>query len=215
MSQMQSSFDVRSRFVILWTLAGTWFPVLISLASSWSVSGDNFEIVRAAAWLSAPIAALGQMFLLRGRVSTPWLWVAVSIATAILMELLFFFVMQPISGQLFEWQGSLLSIWLPYFLLQGALSGIAIGGPQTVAMMQWKLGAAWFLIVLGASLIAGAIGGVIWVTSGVAAAGGSGEMPWAGAMTTAIEQIAVGIITGVYLWQRLAQRSVDAAKRVP
>ena len=214
MSQMQSSFDARSRFVILWTLAGGWFPVLVSLASSWLVSGDNFTIVRVLAWLAAPIAALGQVFLLRGRVPTPWLWLWLSIASAILMEMLFLVVMRPISGALFE-QGGGLSTWLPYFLLQGALAGIALGGPQTVAMKQWKLGAGWFLVVLGASLIAGAIGGVIWVTSGVAAAGGSGEMPWVGAMVTAIEQIVGGIITGVYLWQRLAQRSVDAAARRP
>jgi hypothetical protein len=216
MSQIQSSFDARSRFVILWALAETWYPALVALATAWVISGGNFIVLTVLSLLSAPIAALCQLPLLRGRVHQSWLWVLAGIGSAILFQLLFTVIFTRFAGGVFPQQGGGLSEWLPYFLLSGAMAGVAMGLPQSVAMAQWKLGAmGWFFVVLGASLIVSAIGGVVWVMSGAGGATGEPPPPWAAALSAAVRQVAFGAITGVYLWQRLAQRSVDAAPRVP
>lgn len=215
MSQIQSSFDARSRFVILWALAEAWYPTMVALATPWLASSGNLISLTLLSLLSAPLAAACQMPLLRGRVSKTWLWLVAGIVSAILFQLLFTVVFSRFAGELFPRQGGGLSVWLPYFLLSGAMAGVALGLPQAVMMAQWKLGAGgWFLVVLGASLIVSAVGGVLWVMSGAGA--GGGEMPpvWAAAVGAAIRQVAFGVITGLYLWQQL-QRSVDAAKPVP
>ncbi len=57
------------------------------------------------------------------------------------------------------------------------------------------------------ALIASAIGGVIWVMTG-AGTGSAEALPfWTPAIGAAVRQVAFGVITGVYLWQRLQQRA--------
>ena len=71
---------------------------------------------------------------------------------------------------------------------------------------------SWFFIALGATVIASVIGGVIWVMGGMGGeAGTAGGAPWATLVAALARHVAFGAITGFYMWQRLAQRSVDAA----
>ncbi len=215
MNEMQSSFDARSRFVILWVLAVAWFPLLLSLATPLLTSSGNMALLGIVSFFGAPIAALGQIGLLRGRVSSVWLWLLAGLATAVLFHLIFNIALVRFAGDIFPSGGGGLSAWLPYFLLSGALAGLALALPQGAVMAHWKLGGAlWIAVVLGATVIAAAIGGVIWVMGGA----GSGAEPasnWAPIVSVAARQIVFGTITGIYMWQRLGQRSVDAAKRVP
>jgi hypothetical protein len=216
MSQMQSSFDARSRFVILWVLATAWFPVLLSLATPWLTSSGNLALLGIVSFFGAPIAAFGQIALLRGRVGSVWLWLLAGIATAVLFHLIFNIGLVRFAGDIFPREGGGLSAWLPYFLLSGALAGLALALPQGAVMAYWKLGGgAWILVVLGATIIAAAIGGVIWVMGGAGSGAVEPSSNWAPIVSVAARQIAFGTITGVYMWQRLGQRSVDAAKRVP
>jgi hypothetical protein len=216
MSQMQSSFDARSRFVILWVLATAWFPVLLSLATPWLTASGDLTVLGILSFIGAPIAALGQMALLRGRGVSVWLWLLAGFATAVLFHLVFNIVMVRYAGDIFPRSGGGLSAWLPYFLLSGALAGLALALPQGAVMAYWKLGGgAWILVVLGATIIAAAIGGVIWVMGGAGSGAAEPSSNWAPIVSVAARQIAFGMITGIYMWQRLAQRSVDAAKRVP
>lgn len=208
MSQMQSSFDPRSRFVILWTLAEMWFPMLVVLATPWLAAGGNHMALTALSILSAPISALCQMPLLRAHVPQTWRWPVAGLGAAILYQLLFTIVVGSVMGSLLPRAGGGLSAWLPYFLFSGALAGIAHGLPQAIIVGRWGLGGGgWFLVVLGASLIASAIGGVIWVMTG-AGTGSAEALPfWTPAIGAAARQVAFGAITGVYLWQRLQQRA--------
>jgi len=216
MSEMQSAFDVRSRFVILWVLAGAWFPLALSAATPWLTSSGNLALLGIVSFLGAPLAALGQIPLLRGRVGNVWLWLLAGFATAVLFHLIFNIVLVRFAGDIFPRGGGGLSAWLPYFLLSGALAGLAVALPQSAVMAHWKLGGgAWILVVLGATIIAAAIGGVIWVTGGMGSGAAEPSSNWAGIVSVAVRQIAFGLITGVYMWTRLSQRSVDAAKPVP
>lgn len=216
MSQMQSSFDARSRFVILWVLATAWFPVLLSLATPWLTASGNLALLGIVSFFGSPIAALGQIALLRGKVGSVWLWLLAGFATAVLFHLIFNIVLVRFAGDIFPRSGGGLSAWLPYFLLSGALAGLALALPQGAVMAYWKLGGGvWILVVLGATIIAAAIGGVIWVMGGAGSGVVEPSSNWAPIVSVAARQIAFGTITGVYMWQRLGQRSVDAAKRVP
>jgi hypothetical protein len=216
MSQMQSSFDARTRFVVFWIFTEVWFAVLLSFGLAWLVKSDNVEMLRVLGFLSLPAVALSQLPLLRGRVEKPWLWLIAGVGAAVLHEVFIQAILQPATGVLLEKQGSGLETWLPYFLLTSALSGIAIGGAQGVAMARWRAGpGGWFVVVLGASLIAGTISGVIWVVSGVAAAGGDAEAPAAAVLAAALRQVVFGGLTGFYMWSRIGQRSVDAPRPVP
>jgi hypothetical protein len=216
MSQMQSSFDARSRFVILWVLATAWFPVLLSLATPWLTSSGDLALLGIVSFFGAPIAALGQMTLLRGRIGSVWLWLLAGFTTAVLFHLIFNIVMVRYAGDIFPRSGGGLSAWLPYFLLSGAMAGLALALPQGAVMAYWKLGGgAWILVALGATIIAAAIGGVIWVMGGAGSGAAEPSSHWAPIVSVAARQMAFGMITGIYMWQRLAQRSVDAVTRVP
>jgi len=216
MSEMQSSFDARSRFVILWVLATAWFPILLSMATPWLTASGNLALLGIVSFFGAPLAALGQVALLRGKVNGVWLWLVAGFATAVLFHLIFNIVLMRFAGDIFPRSGGGLSAWLPYFLLSGALAGLAVALPQGTVMAYWKLGGgAWILVVLGATIIAAAIGGVIWVMGGAGSGAVEPSSNWAPIVSVAARQIAFGAITGVYMWQRLGQRSVDAAKRVP
>lgn len=216
MSEMQSSFDARSRFVILWTLAGAWFAVVLTLATPWLVSSGNLALLGIVSFFGAPIAALGQVALLRGRVGSVWLWLLAGFATAVLFHLIFNILLVRFAGDIFPRSGGGLSAWLPYFLLSGALAGLALALPQGAVMAYWKLGGgAWILVTLGATIIAAAIGGVIWVMGGMGSGAAEPSSNWAGIVSVVARQIAFGAVTGVYIWHRLGQRSVDAAKPVP
>ncbi|MGE0153963.1 MAG: hypothetical protein AB7R90_15210 [Reyranellaceae bacterium] len=215
MSQMQSSFDERARFVILWILADTWYPVLAAAAMSWLILDDLLPL-KAMFFLAMPIGALCQVPLLRGRVDKVWLWPLAGLAAAIALEILTALILLPASQEIFAAKGSGLTLWLPYFLLSAALAGIALGGSQAVAMARWKLApGGWFVVVLGASLIAGTVSGVIWFMSGAAAAGPDAGFSIGAVIAAAVRQVGFGAITGVFLWQVLKQRSVDAAAGRP
>jgi hypothetical protein len=216
MSQMQSSFDARSRFVILWVLATAWFPVLLSLATPWLTSGGNLALLGIVSFFGPPIAALGQVAVLRGKIGSVWLWLLAGFATAVLFHLIFNILLMRFAGDIFPRDGGGFSAWLPYFLLSGALAGLALALPQGAVMAHWKLGGGgWILVVLGATIIAAAIGGVIWVMGGAGSGAAEPSSNWAPIVSVAARQIVFGAITGVYMWQRLTQRSVDAAKPVP
>lgn len=214
MSAMQSAFDPRSRFVILWTLAESWYAAALTLATPWLVGSGNFLALQVLAFLSVPVAAASQIPLLRPHLRRPWLWLAAGVAAAILLHLLLNVVLLGVIGAHLPAPGQGLSAWLPYFLLSSALVGLALGLPQAVVMARWKLGGGgWFLVVLGAAIVAGAIGGVVWVMTGAADAGT--DRPLLSLLGALARQVAFGVITGAYLWQRLQQRSVDAAPPVP
>ncbi len=124
MSEMQSAFDARSRFVILWILAGAWFPLVLSVATPWLTSSGNLALLGIVSFLGAPLAALGQIPLLRGRVRGVWLWLLAGVATAVLFHLVFNIGLVRFAGDVFPRSGGGLSAWLPYFLLSGALAGL-------------------------------------------------------------------------------------------
>lgn len=213
---MQSSFDPRSRFVILWTLAESWYAVALTLATPWLVGGGHFLALQVLAFLSVPVAAACQMPLLRRQVPRVWLWLVAGVAAAILLQLLLNVVLVGVVGVFVPAPGEGLSVWLPYFLLSSTIVGVALGFPQAIAMARWKLGGgAWFLVVLGASIIAGAIGGVIWVMTGMGAAEAGPDRALLSLAGALARQVVFGVITGLYLWQRLQQRSVDAAATGP
>ncbi|MGE0661267.1 MAG: hypothetical protein AB7O63_17355, partial [Reyranellaceae bacterium] len=71
---MDTAFDPRLRFIILWVLAETWFALAASAATPYLAQSGNLILLQALSFLTAPVAAAGQMLLLRGRVAPAWLW---------------------------------------------------------------------------------------------------------------------------------------------
>ena len=210
---MQSAFDARSRFVILWVRAETWFAVAVSAATPTLAQSGNVAILQILSFLTVPVAAAGQMLLLRGRIAPAWLWLLAGIGSAVLLIVLFRILIGGVFAEILPGAGGGLPQWMPYFVLSGVAAGVALALPQALAMARWGLAPArWFFIVLGAAVIASVIGGVIWVTGGMGAAAARGEgAPWAELVAAAARHVTFGGITGFYMWQRLEQRSVDAA----
>jgi len=210
---MQSAFDPRLRFIILWVIAETWFAVAISAATPFLAQSGNVAVLQILSFLTVPVAAAGQVLLLRGRIAPAWLWPLAGIGSAVLLIVLFRILIGGIFAGVLPQSGGGLPQWMPYFVLSGVVAGVALALPQALAMARWGLApASWFFIVLGAAIIASVIGGVIWVSGGMGAAAAAEDgMPWAELIAALARHIAFGGITGFYIWQRLPQRSVDAA----
>ncbi|MGE0658757.1 MAG: hypothetical protein AB7O63_04650 [Reyranellaceae bacterium] len=210
---MDTAFDPRLRFIILWVLAETWFALALSAATPYLAQGGNYLLLQALSFLTVPVAAAGQMLLLRGRVAPAWLWLAAGFGSAVLLFVLFRILVGGVFAGVLPQSGGGLPAWMPYLVLSGVVAGLALALPQALAIARWSRGpASWFFIVLGAAVIASVVGGVIWVMGGMGGAAGLAEgAPWAALVAALARHVAFGGITGFYMWQRLAQRSVDAA----
>lgn len=210
---MDTAFDPRLRFIILWVLAETWFALAASAATPYLAQSGNLMLLQALSFLTAPVAAAGQMLLLRGRVAPAWLWLAAGVGSAVLLFVLFRILIGGVFAGVLPRSGGGLAAWMPYLLLSGVVAGLALALPQAFAMARWGLGAiSWFLVALGAAVIASVVGGVIWVMGGMGGAAGSADgAPWAALVAALARHVAFGAITGFVMWQGLTQRSVDAA----
>lgn len=208
---MESSFDARSRFVLLWIAAAAWFPLVMVAATPAIVAGgDGYVVLQAAGLLSWPIAALCQWPLLRGRVPQAWLWPIVAVGASLLYHV----AAAPLGGLLFPERGGAMAVWMLYFAAAGLLNGLAAGTAQSVAIGIWRLGPlAWVAVVAGASLLAACVSGVLWHLADLS------ESPAPPATvnllllaSVALREVIFGGIVGLWLYGRLAQRSVDAAR---
>ena len=122
----------------------------------------------------------------------------------------------PMSRDLLPSPGGGLSGWILYFIASGALVGLALALPQSVAVSHWRLGApGWIIVVIGASMAGAVVGDVLWHTSGGSEAGEGGPAAWTGIAGALVRHAVFGGIVGLYLWHRLAQRSVDASGERP
>jgi len=210
---MDTAFDPRLRFIVLWVLAETWFALAVSAATPYLAQSGNYLLLQALSFLTVPVAAAGQMQLLRGRVTPAGLWLAAGIGSALLLFVLFRVLIGGVFAGVLPQSGGGLPAWMPYLVLTGVVAGIALALPQALAMARWGRGpASWFLIALGAAVIASVVGGAIWVMGGMgAAAAPAGGAPWSALVAALARHVAFGAITGFYMWRRLAQGSVDAA----
>ena len=130
---MDTAFDPRLRFIILWVLAETWFALAVSATTPYLAQSGNLVLLQALSFLTAPVAAAGQMLLLRGRVAPAWLWLAAGVGAAVLLFVLFRILIGGVFAGVLPRPGGGLPAWMPYLVLSGVVAGLALALPQALA----------------------------------------------------------------------------------
>lgn len=201
--------NTRSSFVIYWTLAGLWLPLLLGVG--WAMvdrsSGPKTEIyvLGGLGTYTLLIMALSQWCLLVGRVPRAWLWIVAGVAAVIveqLVYLLLFYVSLAVFNPFGEWL---------YYVARIIAAGFAIAATQAVALHYWRLdGKSWF----GLSFAAFLGGFIVKALSRdylipVLGAADSSQLEFVQNLTaTLLQWFFFGTVTGWYLWRRLSGRRV-------
>lgn len=145
----------KPEFVILWTLAGLWLPLLVAgwlYAIAMQVrppsifeSPMEIRILKILANLGVVIACLSQTIFLIGRVHRPWLWIVAGVI-AYLIQNAIVYVVFDIMTLLPKEHRSPVQIALPFVAI-----GIGLASAQAWAINYWRLGGLrWFAFSFGA-----------------------------------------------------------------
>lgn len=209
---MERAQNERVRFIILWTVAGGWFPVVWTVLSPvlQRHGGSSIGVAIALAVLAWPVAALSQWPLLRERVAAAWLWPLCGIFAAVLSHVFHW----PFGRLLMLDAGDHPLAWVLASVLAAALSGLGAGLAQSVAVARWHLNVfTWVGVVTLAMIVAALVGAVVLqLGGGVALMQGMGpseagpqvlqRLPF---IVSIVLRVGVfGVITGWWLERRLS-----------
>lgn len=139
----------RSTFVVLWTLACLWLPLLLTVGWHTPAPTTSKSLYSGLNVALLSIIALSQWFLLADRVRESWLWMVLGLA-AVAIEWLISGVLFNLVLVLFSPDGNNL-----YSLARALALGLAVASTQAVAMRHWRLGGKSWAVLCFASFLGG------------------------------------------------------------